>query len=182
MITHIIWDLGDTINTSPNGGMDLKPLYEYPEVKLRSGVIETLRNLQSKGYIQAVLSNTAVSNSDMARKMLKKLGVDEFFVFVYATQSELDHQKPEKPNPEVYDLILCELKIDRKQAVMVGNSWNTDILGANRSGIHAIWLQNPAISVRKDKEALVQSPPWILPAWDVESVPRVVDYLSSLDR
>lgn len=178
MIRLIVWDLGDTLNTPPPGGQDKKPLDEYPEIRLRTGAAEVLRAIQEKGYRQAVLSNTAVSDSDSARRMLVKLGIDLYFDHVYATASELDPSKPGKPDPVVFQSVLETVKVSPNEAVMVGNTWDTDILGANRSGIHAIWLQNPDVCVRKDVSSPVVTPPWIIPVWDISNVPEAVSVIS----
>lgn len=163
VITHVIWDLGDTINTPPLGGQDLKSLDQCPEIQLRSDVKETLGELATQGYILAVLSNTATTDSNGARRLLKRLGVSGYFEYVYATQSKLTHDKPEKPNPEVFSIVLSALRINPEQAVMVGNSWDNDVMGANRSGIHSIWISNPSVSTRRDTTSPIQSPPWIIP-------------------
>lgn len=177
MITHVIWDLGETINTPPTGGQDLKPLDQCTEIQLRPGVKESLREISELGYIQAVLSNTATSDSDAARRMLERLGVAHYFAFIYATQSELSQDKPEKPNPIVFNFVLNALKASPNKTVMVGNSWDNDVLGANRSGIHAIWLQNTSVSSRTDVTATIQSPPWIIPVWDVTGVAQALQVL-----
>ncbi|MCK1986045.1 MULTISPECIES: HAD family hydrolase [unclassified Peribacillus] len=182
MISHVIWDLGETINTLPPEGMDLKPLDQYKEIELRPGVQETLNTIEQLGYTQAVLSNTASSDSATTIRMMENLGINKYFTYVYATQSELDHQKPEKPNRAVFDIVLNALKIEARQAVMVGNTWDTDIIGANLCGMHAIWLQNPIVLSRKDKGTKVQSPPWIIPVWDVSDVPMALTLLSSCER
>jgi len=182
MLTHVIWDLGETINTPPTGGQDLRPLDQCMEIKLRPGVENTLKKVSELGYVQAVLSNTATSDSDAARRMLERLGVADYFAFIYATQSELDPNKPEKPDPVVFDIVLNALDITPEQAVMVGNSWDNDILGANHSGIHAIWLQNPSVSRRKDRTAAIQSPPWVAPVYDIDQVPQVLELLERVRK
>lgn len=177
LITHIIWDLGDTIITPPASGQDLKPLNEYGDLQLRPDALETLRELKRLGYRQAVLSNTATTDSEGARRLLARLGVAVYFDFIYATQSELSHDKPEKPNPEVFKIVLTALMISPHQAVMVGNSWDNDIVGANRSGIHSVWLINPSISARRDMATPIQNPPWIIPVWDLDGVPKALEVL-----
>lgn len=180
VITHVIWDLGDTINTPPLGGQDLKPLDQCMEIQLRPDVEETLAALSNQGYIHAVLSNTATSDSDAARRMLERFGIAHYFEFIYATQSELAHDKPEKPNAVVFRLVLDALSIEPEQAVMVGNSWDNDILGANRSRIHSIWLRNTSISARRDLTSPIQSPAWIIPVWDVADVPKALEILQAV--
>ena len=46
-----------------------------------------------------------------------------------------------KPNPAVYKEALQKFGVKESQAVMIGDQIFTDILGANRAGIEAIWLQ-----------------------------------------
>jgi HAD superfamily hydrolase (TIGR01662 family) len=177
MISHIIWDLGDTLIFGPHDGMDLKPLYDYPEVRLRPKVKETLIQLQTMGYQQAIFSNTARSDSQIVKETMKRLDVDRFFVYIFATQSELEPGKMQKPDQKAFRFVLDQLKIDHTQAIMVGNTWDTDILGANRSGMSAIWLTNPQVSKRSDPQS-AQVPPWVFPVWDVEDIPALMKLCS----
>lgn len=181
MIKCVIWDLGETINTLPPTGMDYKPLYQYPEIQLREGALEALQKVKELGYKQAVLSNTAVSDSSSTRKMLDNLGVLHFFTYVFATNSELTPDKPEKPDSSVFEHVLTELSINSNEAVMVGNTWDTDIVGANKVGMHSIWIQHPEVSHRKDITTKLQVPPWIIPVWDVADVPLALQILMNLD-
>ncbi|WP_080872910.1 HAD family hydrolase [Oceanobacillus timonensis] len=177
MISHIIWDLGETLTTPPNGRIDKKPLTAYPEIQLRAHVPEVLETIRQMGLKQSILSNTATSDSTVVRELLNRLDILDKFEYVYATQSELDPDVPEKPDRIVYDYVLEKLAIEAKEAVMIGNTWDTDIIGANKIGMHAIWLQNPVVSVRKDFDGKVSMPPWILPVWDMESVPKAVELM-----
>ncbi|GMA65428.1 HAD family hydrolase [Alicyclobacillus fastidiosus] len=179
MITHVIWDLGDTLITPPNGGQDLQPLDQCMEVQLRPGAQEILRKVSESGYVQAILSNTATSDSSTVRRLLNRLGVGGYFEFVYATQSELRDDKPEKPDPIVFDIVLDALGISPEQSVMIGNNWDADVLGANRSGMHACWLLNQSVSVRKHATSRIQSPPWVIPVWDIADVPDALQLLRS---
>lgn len=179
MISHVIWDLGETISTPPPGGMDLKPLDEYTNIKLREGVNETLQRISHMGLSQAVLSNTARSDSEAVRKLLRKLGIIDQFSYILATNSELDDGKPEKPDQVVFERTLNALNVNANETIMIGNTWDTDILGANRSGLHAIWLQNPLVSSRKDWNTKLVVPPWIIPVWDVNAVPEAIKVLNN---
>jgi uncharacterized protein len=46
-----------------------------------------------------------------------------------------------KPNPAMYLEALRKFNVKENQAVMIGDQIFTDIFGANRAGIEAIWLQ-----------------------------------------
>ncbi len=50
-----------------------------------------------------------------------------------------------KPSPEFFDYILKDLGLTTGQVIMVGDNYEIDVLGANASGIRAIWFndQNP---------------------------------------
>jgi HAD superfamily phosphatase (TIGR01668 family) len=46
-----------------------------------------------------------------------------------------------KPSPAMYHQALKQFKVQPKQAVMIGDQLFTDVLGANRAGIEAIWVR-----------------------------------------
>ncbi|PAV28380.1 hypothetical protein CIL05_17255 [Virgibacillus profundi] len=178
MISYVVWDLGETITTPPPGGMDLKPLNQYKEIKLRENVIEVLKRVENLGLKNAILSNTARSDSAAVKVMLERLGILEMFSYVYATKSELDSSIPQKPDEIVYKNLLQEIGVGAEEAIMVGNTWDTDILGANHVGMHSIFLQNPLVSVRRNWDSKVNNPPWIIPVWDIDSVVEAIELIS----
>ena len=45
-----------------------------------------------------------------------------------------------KPNPEIFMLTLERLNCKANEAVMVGDSWEIDIIGAKNAGIRAVWF------------------------------------------
>lgn len=177
MIQLVIWDLGDTLVTPPADGRDLRPLDQYQNIVLRPGAAVALERVRRAGLTQAVLSNTTVSGDEDARRLLARLGVRQYFRKVVATASESDPSRPGKPAPEVFEQVLDALGVRAEAAVMVGNTWDTDILGANGAGLHALWLQAPAVCVRADWQRPVHIPPWILPVGDVAGVPAALDWL-----
>ena len=180
MLKHVIWDMGETLNTPPITGKDLQPLFELEEVVLRECARETLQKVKDLGFKQSILSNTAVSTSEDLVKFLKKNEVDSYFEFVYASNSELVHDKMEKPDIEIFEYMLNQINALPQEVVMVGNTWEKDIVGANRAGLHAIWLVNPEVSIQKDKTAILQTPPFIFPVWDLNDIPGVLVRLREL--
>ena len=174
MIRAVIWDLGGTLIGPPPGGQDQKPLDQYEQIVLLPGAREAVQGLAGLNFSQAILSNTAVSDSDSVVRLMQRLGLASYFDTVLATVSELDGDRPGKPDRMVFEQMLGRIGISAKQAVMVGNSWDHDILGANRAGVHAIWLKNPDISTRSDWLSSVHLPPWVMPAVDLASVVATV--------
>ncbi len=51
-----------------------------------------------------------------------------------------------KPNPLIFQTALSKLKIDRAEALMVGNDFEKDIVGALNVGIAAVWLNRSKTS------------------------------------
>ena len=47
-----------------------------------------------------------------------------------------------KPEPEIFQIALDALRVRAGEAVMVGDSWDADVVGARRCGIRAVWF-NP---------------------------------------
>ncbi|HLR65274.1 MAG TPA: HAD family hydrolase [Pseudogracilibacillus sp.] len=68
-----------------------------------------------------------------------------------------------KPSENIFKYALNLLEIDKREAVMIGDNPNTDILGANRSDIDSIWINHhnrtleditPTFEVKRLKEIL----------------------------
>ncbi len=139
---------GGTLLEPPPGGQDLVPLDTYPELHLRAGASAVVAEMARRGYRQAILSNTAVSDEGSVRRLLARLNVVQFFSVVVATRSELDPTRAGKPDREVFVRVLAELGLEPKAAAMIGNSWQHDVLGALNAGLQAFWITNPEVCNR----------------------------------
>lgn len=60
-----------------------------------------------------------------------------------------------KPDPAIFRYALDRLEIAPDEAVMVGDSWAADILGAHRAGVRAVWF-NPRHLARPDRQMVVE--------------------------
>lgn len=49
-----------------------------------------------------------------------------------------------KPDPAIFRIALARAGCDAAQAVMVGDSWTSDVLGAHAGGLRAVWLNRTA--------------------------------------
>ena len=65
----------------------------------------------------------------------------------------------QKPNPRIFEEALRMNSIEAKDAVMIGDSWNSDIQGAIHAGIDQIWIRKTKDPLPEDQSAtyLVQS-------------------------
>jgi putative hydrolase of the HAD superfamily len=51
-----------------------------------------------------------------------------------------EEARVKKPDPRLFLLALEQAQIRRDAAVVVGDSWTLDVLGAQQAGIRSIWL------------------------------------------
>ncbi len=69
-----------------------------------------------------------------------------------------------KPHPEIFEHALRSLQVEPGETVFVGDSYASDVLGANKAGIRAIWLNvGRASPSRVEADAVVTSL-WEIPA------------------
>jgi putative hydrolase of the HAD superfamily len=94
---------------------------------------EILTRLATK-YRVGLLTNGA---PDLQREKLLNSGLEPFFQAV-AVSGEHDIGKPK---PEIFHRLLAKLNVPATNAVMIGNSLERDILGAQNAGITSIWIK-----------------------------------------
>jgi putative hydrolase of the HAD superfamily len=96
------------------------------------GVIPLLRRLTPIVKV-AVVSNNLIEEQ---REKLKCCGLMTFVDHLVVSK-EVGAAKPE---PAIFEEVLKRLRCRVQEAVMVGDSWKEDILGAHRVGMRAVWL------------------------------------------
>ena len=109
-------------------------LLEYPP-EMNTDVKETLPLLYNR-YKLAVICNTGLSPGYVLRKLMKKDGIIDFFE--YLTFS--DELGIAKPNPGIFEFTLEKMNIESHQAAHIGDDMITDVVGAKKAGMTAIWL------------------------------------------
>ena len=80
-----------------------------------------------------------------------------------------------KPSREPFDLILSQWGLRPTQVVMVGDRLDQDILGAQRAGLHQIWLRDYA---EVEKSILHEHEPE-LTGDALTQVPALIEHLNS---
>ncbi len=98
------------------------------------GSIPLLRSLRAEGLrIGVVTNHQAVPQ----REKLRELGlaglVDQLTISEEAGAV--------KPDPAIFEAALEAASVDASKAVMVGDSWESDVLGARRAGIRPVWFR-----------------------------------------
>ncbi|MCO6495015.1 MAG: YjjG family noncanonical pyrimidine nucleotidase [Bacteroidetes bacterium] len=101
---------------------------------LLPGAKDVLESL-SKRFSLYIITN---GFKEVQRRKLECSGIESYFKDVIISE-EVGYKKPEK---EIFELALTRSGFDKSQAVMVGDSFELDIIGAINAGLGAIWF-NP---------------------------------------
>jgi HAD superfamily hydrolase (TIGR01509 family) len=129
----LLFDWGDTLmrdDPSADG-----PMVSWPEVEIIPDAIEVLTGLRSKWRI-AIATNAAASDEPEIWAALRRVDLDRLIEKIYCYR-KVGHKKPSR---EFFTYILKDLDLTVNEVVMVGDSFETDVLGANQVGIRAVWL------------------------------------------
>jgi putative hydrolase of the HAD superfamily len=105
-----------------------------PRLRMSAGarlLLETLR----RSWRLAVLTNGLPA---IQRAKVEALGVDRLVdVVVYA---EEHGGRAGKPDPAAFEEALRRLAVPRKCALVVGDDYDRDVVGARAAGLRAVWL------------------------------------------
>jgi HAD superfamily phosphatase (TIGR01668 family) len=91
-----------------------------------AGVEDWVRRAKAKGFDLCILSNTR--NPERLSRLSAKLGIETV-------------RDKFKPSPAMFRLAMIKFKRKPEESIMIGDQIFTDVLGANRCGIDAIWVQ-----------------------------------------
>lgn len=119
----------------------LEEAYASPVLKimpaLNDGAAETLKTLQERGVKLGLICNTGRTPGAMLRIVLERLGILSFFdALSFSNELRL-----RKPNPRIFIHTLGPLGVEPSRALHVGDDPQTDIGGAKRAGMLALWLR-----------------------------------------
>ncbi len=97
------------------------------------GAVALLERLRAEGLRIGVLTNHTVAEQT---GKLNRLGLTDLIDSLVISEAE----GIAKPDPRIFSRALDRLGCQADEAVMVGDSWSSDIEGAHAAGIRAIWL------------------------------------------
>ena len=135
MLTAIIFDWGDTVMRNFPGASG--PMAFWPRVEAVAGVAAAVEAL-SRSYVLAIGSNAGESDADLVRAALERVDLAHYFDHIF-TSRDLGCAKPKE---EFFRAVLKALDCRPDEAVMVGDSYEIDILGAHAAGLRTVWY-NP---------------------------------------
>lgn len=105
------------------------------KTRLIPGTIELLEYLRPS-YRLFILSN---GFREVQFKKLSNSGLAPYFERMILSE-DANIQKPHKG---IFDFALTNTNARRRESLMIGDSWDADIVGAHQSGIDQLWL-NPS--------------------------------------
>ena len=129
----ILFDWGDTLMRvfQEYSG----PMKDWPRVEAVPGAAAALAVLHDD-WLLAVATNAADSDEADIRSALRRLDLERWLDRVYCYK-KIGFKKP---SPEFFRFILDDLRLSPNRAVMVGDDFENDVLGAIRCGMQAVWL------------------------------------------
>lgn len=156
----LLFDWGDTLmRVFPEFD---GPMVTWPKVEAMPHAEQVLAELRTRSIL-AVATNAADSEEAEIRAALERVGLNKLLDKVYCYR-KIGHKKPSK---EFFEYILADLGIKESQAIMVGDDFEADVIGANNCGIRAIWY-NPR-TVERQESAMHQT------IHDLRSLPQILD-------
>ena len=97
------------------------------------GAKEMLENLQAKGYRLFAASN---SFGNLQRSRLEKAGILKYFEDTYISM-DIGY---DKPDIRFYQEALRRCGLQAKEVLMIGDSMTTDVIGAQKAGMDALFF------------------------------------------
>ncbi|MEM0084229.1 MAG: HAD family hydrolase [Candidatus Methanomethylicia archaeon] len=136
---RIFLSLLNIFNREPEFMDRLRTAYMLPLFNLTSpikGANKFLEDLKSYGFKIGLISNVYID-----LEVIEVLKIYDLYDFLDSlTLSCIVGFR--KPRPEIFKCALNSLSSDPSKSIMVGDDYNTDIIGALNLGMKAIWFTN----------------------------------------
>ncbi len=116
--------------------MNANYLREMPkQKKLFEGVPEVMDYLKKKNYQLFIITN---GFKEVQHKKLVNSGIAKYFVKIFVSEDV----KAPKPSTVIFEYAIKSSNARKSQSLMVGDDWETDIMGARKYGIDSAYLNN----------------------------------------
>ena len=143
----ILFDWGDTLmRVFPEFS---GPMKDWPRVEAVPGAVDVLSALHVD-WTLALATNAADSEDEDIRLALRRVGLDSWLDKIYCFKT-IGHKKP---SFDFFQYILNDLGLSPDKAVMVGDDYVADVLGANACGLRAVWFNERTDEEHKNKKQL----------------------------
>ncbi len=123
-------------NTANNAAEIYRMAYQKNRRKTE-GSEELLKYLKNF-YRIGIITNNLISEQ---QEKLEFLGLKNY-IDIMITSEEA---RVPKPDPQIFNLTLKKLDAKPEEVIMIGDSWEHDIMGAYNMGIKCIWLNHNGV-------------------------------------
>ncbi|MCU7496510.1 MAG: HAD family hydrolase [Ignavibacteria bacterium] len=106
----------------------------YMDVKKNVSDTREILSRLSENYVLGLISNFYGN----LKSVMEELELDEFF----SVKMDSEQTGLRKPDPKAYLYLLDRLSFTPEELVMVGDSYNNDILPSKNLGLNTIWLKS----------------------------------------
>ena len=138
----LLFDWGDTVMRTFPGYSG--PMADWPRVEAVKNAPKALAALHET-WMLALATNAAESNEEQIWKALRRVGLDRYIDKVYCFR-KIGHKKPSQA---FFAYALDDLTLDASSVFMVGDDFESDVDGAIRCGIRAIWFNEHSLEERR---------------------------------
>ncbi len=131
----VLFDWGDTVMHD-----DLaltSPMVEWPKIEVVDGIADVLKDLRASGRLMILATSASISDESQIRGALVRAELDSYFPYIFCFKNT---QLPK--GEDFYRHILSDLDVPETDVMMIGDSFEKDVLAANAVGIFAVWF-NP---------------------------------------
>jgi FMN phosphatase YigB (HAD superfamily) len=139
--SHVLFDWGDTVMR--DDPTNTTPMVEWETVQVVAGIADLLAYLHASGRRIILATSASISDESQIRAALRRGGLDHYFSRIYCFKNT------NLPKGEAfYRFILKDLDIPVSDALMVGDSFEKDVIIPNTVGIFAVWFNPKADKMR----------------------------------
>jgi HAD superfamily hydrolase (TIGR01509 family) len=131
----VMFDWGDTI-MKDDPAMDI-PMVLWPRVEAVEGAEEVLQAIHARRTV-VMATSADQSSQDEIRLALQRVNLNDFFDRIFCFKNT----GRRKSSQDFYPFILEALGADPSEVLMVGDNYESDVLGAVNAGLSAVWF-NP---------------------------------------
>jgi len=151
----------------------LVSMFSYTESlwKIEPDTHQALSRLKNLGYRLGLISNA--SNSPDLNRLIDNHDLRKYFELIVISGDE----GIRKPDQRIFQNTLEKMKVQPKEAAMIGDTLTADILGANLSGIRSIWITRRASRPENEKAREVITPQHVIP--DLLSLVDLVEQINA---
>ncbi len=140
----VLFDWGDTVMYDDPAST--VPMVEWPTVRVVEGIADVLADLRTSGRQIILATGALISEEDQIRGALARAGLDSYFSHVYCFRNT------RLPKGEMfYRHILSDLNVRASEMLMVGDSFEKDVLAANAAGIFSVWFNQRSGETRNNE-------------------------------